>query len=277
MLIALFLLITTMARDGKAAIVLGAVLGASLILLLIFEARKTPPLPTEGALTGSSDDAETQPDVVAHTYEMRTSARWYERVSVLGIIMGAGVSLAFAAWLLYGVIEFKAPTVRHIVDLLSLIAIADLFGGFAAIFTIAESRSRATIVRANADGLIQDGPIYWTLIPWNSVVSLERNEDATPFYEDEGDVGYTVKWAVQAPKSLMITPSAGASLVTPEQLVEIVMAHSGVPITTRVHGERPQRAGSEIRYLLLCGELFLQIGKLVRVQQRIDLPNACGA
>jgi hypothetical protein len=84
---------------------------------------------------------------------------------------------------------------------------------------------------------VQDGPIVTAFIAWSAVVSIERNEDATPFYEVEGDIGYTVKWPVQTPKSLAFTPSEGASLVEPEQLVEIVMAHSGVPLTRRVRSK----------------------------------------
>ena len=85
---------------------------------------------------------------------------------------------------------------------------------------------------------MQDGPVMSALIPWNGVVSIERGEQVTPFYEVEGDVGSTVKWPDQAPKSLTLTPSAGASPVTPEQLVEIVTIRSGIRITTRARGKR---------------------------------------
>jgi hypothetical protein len=249
MLIASILPILTIAeaRDVKVSIVGAAVLGASTAFLFILTRRKSTPAPSEGTrIEASADDADTQPDMVAHIYEMRTSARWYEHARALGIIIGTGVSLAFAAWLFYGVLEFSGSTVQHIVDLLSLITIADMFGGFAALYTIGLMRSRPTIVRANADGLMQDGPISSALIPWNGVVSIERNEDATPFYEVEGDVGYTVKWPVQAPKALTFTPSAGASLVEPEQLAEIVTTRSGVPITTRARSKRAQRARGKV-------------------------------
>jgi hypothetical protein len=244
MLIALFLPILTIAeaRDVKVSILVAAGLGAAFIFALIQVARTPVAVPAESNCVGSSGDAAvTQIDVANHVYEMRTSARWYERARVLGIVIGAGVSLAFAARLFYGVLEFTAPTVRHILDLLSLITIADMFGGFAALYTIGLMRSRPTIVRANADGLIQDGPISSVLIPWNNVVSIERNEDATPFYEVKGDVGYTVKWPVQAPKSLTFTPSAGASLVTPEQLAEIVTTRSGVAVMTRARSKGAQK------------------------------------
>jgi hypothetical protein len=124
----------------------------------------------------------------------------------------------------------------------SLIVIADMFGGFAALYTIGLMRSRPTIVRANADGLMQDGPITMAFIPWNGVVAIERNEGATPFYEVEGDVRYTVRWPVPAPKSLEFTPSEGASLATPEKRAEVVRARSGVPITMRARSKRVQRA-----------------------------------
>ena len=241
MLIASVLPILTVAeaRDIKVSLALVAVLGASAVFLFILNRRKLTPSPTEGMrIKASVDGPETESDSVDHIHEMRTSARWYERARALGIVIGAGVSLAFAAWLLYGVFEFKGPTVRHIVDLLSDIAIADLFGGFAALFTIGLMRSRPTIVRASADSIIQDGPIHSTLVPWNGVVAIERDEQVNPpSYRVEADVGSSVTWPLQTPKSLEFTPSEGASLATPEQFTEIVMARSGVPITTRVRGK----------------------------------------
>jgi hypothetical protein len=250
MLLALYLPLLTYAeaRDVKASIVVAAGLGAFLIFALIQVARTPVDVPAEtNYVEFSSGAADTPIDEADHLYEMRTSARWYERARALGIILGAGVSLAFAARLLYGMFEFAGPTGRHIVDLLSLVTIADIFGGFATLLTIGLMRSRPTIVRANGDGLMQDGPIAMVFVPWSGIVSLERNENATPFYEVEGDVGHTVKWPVQAPQSLTFTPSAGASLVEPEQLAKIVMARSGVPATTRARSKRTQRAGGEIR------------------------------
>jgi hypothetical protein len=169
------------------------------------------------------------------------SASWYDRA--LGVVIGAGVALAFAARLLYGVFECAGSTARHTVDLLTLITIADLFGGFAALYTVGMMRSRPTIVRANVDSLIQDGPIISVFIPWRDIVSIERNEDTTPYYAVEGDIGYTVKWSAQAPQSLTFTPSAGASLATPEQLMEIVTSRSGVPVTMRVRRKGTRRTG----------------------------------
>jgi hypothetical protein len=103
---------------------------------------------------------------------------------------------------------------------------------------------RATIVPADATGLIQDGPIHPAYIPWNRIISVERNEETTAvFYQVQGAVGCVVKWPLQTPKSLRFTPSEDASLEEPEQLAEIVMARSGVPITTRARRKGIQRAG----------------------------------
>jgi hypothetical protein len=132
-------------------------------------------------------------------------------------------------------------------DLRPLVGPPDLIGGLAALFTIGLMRSRPIIIRANAGALRQNVPISSALIPWNGVVSFEHNEDAKPFCEVEGDVGYTVKWPVQASQSLEITPSADAALVGPEHFAEIDMARSGVPITTRARSKRVSRAGGEIR------------------------------
>jgi len=107
---------------------------------------------------------------------------------------------------------------------------------------------RPTIVRADATGLIQDGPVRLAYIPWNGILSIERHDTVNPpFYQVEGDVGYTVKWPLQTPKSLTFTPSEDASLAEPEQLAEIVAARSGVPVTTRVRNKRAQRAGGKVR------------------------------
>jgi hypothetical protein len=98
-------------------------------------------------------------------------------------------------------------------------------------------------MRANADGLMGDGPLTSAFIDWRDIVSIERSEDTTPYYEVEGDVGYTVKWPVRAPNSLTCASGEAASRATPERRAEIVMARSGAPITTRARCKRVQRAG----------------------------------
>src|SRR5262249_25630645 len=112
-LLALYLPILTFAeaRDLKASILVATGLGAFLIFALIQVARTPVDVPAESNYVElSSGPADTQIDEADHLYEMRTSARWYERGRVLGIIIGAGVSLAFAARLLYGMFEFAGST-----------------------------------------------------------------------------------------------------------------------------------------------------------------------
>jgi hypothetical protein len=83
-----------------------------------------------------AEDWDTQPDTVERLDAMLTSASGYDRARVYGIVIAAGVSPAVAARLLHGIVAFTAPSVRHMADFSSLIAIADLFGGFAALDTI---------------------------------------------------------------------------------------------------------------------------------------------
>ncbi len=228
-------------RGVEAAIIAAVALGG-LALFLWYLDELTSKARTVEVINVSEDvdGAENESASPDHAYEMRVSAPWFKLARVLGIVTAGGFSLLMAAALTYGVLESVTAAVRRVADPSGLIWPPAIFGGLAVIATIRLILMRATIVRVDATGLIQDGPIRLAYIPWNGVISVERT---AAFYEVEGDVGYTVKWPVQAPKSLEFTPSEGASLATPEQLAEIVMARSGVPVTTRARSKGAQRAG----------------------------------
>jgi hypothetical protein len=227
-----------MATRGAQLAVFGSILIGALLAFTLYFAARASKVPETEIVNFEEDVAESQSDAISHAYEMRASASWFERACVIGILVGAALSLLAAVGLIYGLLESFTESVRRITDPSNLIWPSIIVGGLAALYAIAQLRSRATIVRADASGLIQDGPVWLAYIPWTGVISIERHDTVTPpFYEVEGDVGYTVKWPLQTPKSLRFTPSEDASLVESEDLAEIVMVRSGVPITTRVRSK----------------------------------------
>jgi hypothetical protein len=239
LLIAFYLpVVLFMATRGAQLAVFGSILIGALLAFPLYFAARASKAPATEIVNFGENGAESQSDAIRHAYEMRASASWFERARVIGIFVGAALSLLAAAGLIYGLLESFTESVRRITDPSNLIWPSVIVGSLAALYAIAQIRARATIVRADATGLIQDGPVWLAYIPWTGVISIERHATVNPpFYEVEGDVGYTVKWPLQTPKSLRFTPSADASLVESEELAEIVMERSGVPITTRARSK----------------------------------------
>jgi hypothetical protein len=246
LLVAVYLpIILFMATRGAQLAIGGSILFGALLVFSLYFAARASTVPAQESLNiiGGFESTESQLDAISHVYEMRASASWFERARVIGILVGAGLSLLAAVGLTYGLLELVSANIRRITDPSNLIWPSAIVGGVAALSTIAQIRSRATIVRADATGLIQDGPVWLASIPWNGVISIERHDTVNPpFYQVESDVGYTVKWPMQTPKALSFTPSEGASLVEPERLAELVSLRSGVPITTpRAQPRKEQR------------------------------------